>query len=623
MTIRDIARIAKVSPATVSKIYNKKDENISPETRNHVLQVIKECNYSPYSRFKAAPKGTSLMIGIVLTSGERQQQKLCGILDTLHIEGYNAIVCSCCDKEEEQKKISLLSANGVDGIIWIGEETDETVRMSEHIPYIIVKNDSDENEPEHFGVKFSEMAYFATNELINRCHKKIMCLLPDRSVQSEHFREGYMKRMMESGYNEKSHNCYVADEEDLSIQMSQHTAIVCFENRTAQKAAECANSLNVLVPKELSIVCVNNNEKEETVNNEVSTIGIDSVVLGQYAAFSLIAKIENRESEKSIPSFIRKLNHNNTIDVSNDTSDKRIVVVGCTNMDTYYTISDTLRHGDKVVADSCMKMPGGKGLNQAIGVARLGISTHIISCLGKDYEGGMIFDCLRKNNVDVSGIFFTKQQKTGSCQILNYLDGETVIIGYNGASDLLGAKHIVANENLFKNAGYCIVQDAGEEDLVEQTVRTAHQFGCKVLLRAGKRTSAETTFFQDVDIFMPNRKSLERLLPGSESYEKKAQYFLDKGVKQVIITLGHKGCYLKDQEHSCFFPAIDVKPIDTTGAADEFSATLCAYLLEGSDITEAIKYATVAAGLSTSRCGAVPSMVDRETLELYMSKQGI
>ena len=92
MTIRDIARIAKVSPATVSKIYNKKDENISPETRNHVLQVIKECNYSPYSRFKAAPKGTSLMIGIVLTSGERQQQKLCGILDTLHIEGYNAIV---------------------------------------------------------------------------------------------------------------------------------------------------------------------------------------------------------------------------------------------------------------------------------------------------------------------------------------------------------------------------------------------------------------------------------------------------------------------------------------------------------------------------------------------------
>lgn len=66
MTIRDIARAANVSPATVSMIINKKDSNISQETRDRVLQIIDECGYVPYASIRERIMPRSRTIGLVL-----------------------------------------------------------------------------------------------------------------------------------------------------------------------------------------------------------------------------------------------------------------------------------------------------------------------------------------------------------------------------------------------------------------------------------------------------------------------------------------------------------------------------------------------------------------------------
>ena len=101
--------------------------------------------------------------------------------------------------------------------------------------------------------------------------------------------------------------------------------------------------------------------------------------------------------------------------------------------------------------------------------------------------------------------------------------------------------------------------------------------------------------------------------------EEQADYFYRRGVKTVIITLADHGCYKRDKNGGIFFPAIPVSPVDATGAADSFVATLAVYLSKGKPINEAIKYATCAAGLSTMRHGVPPSLVDRDTLETYYS----
>ena len=83
--------------------------------------------------------------------------------------------------------------------------------------------------------------------------------------------------------------------------------------------------------------------------------------------------------------------------------------------------------------------------------------------------------------------------------------------------------------------------------------------------------------------------------------------------------MADQGCYKRDKRGGTYFPAIPVSPVDATGAADAFVATLAVYLSRGKTINEAIKYATCAAGLSTMRQGVPPSLVDRDTLETYYS----
>ena len=122
-----------------------------------------------------------------------------------------------------------------------------------------------------------------------------------------------------------------------------------------------------------------------------------------------------------------------------------------------------------------------------------------------------------------------------------------------------------------------------------------------------------------MDIFIPNKNELRSLFPGHASLEQKAQHFLDRGVKDVIITLGHRGCYWRNAETSEYFDAASFEVVDTTGAADAFAATLAVYLSRSYEMKMAIRYATYAAGFATTRQGVPPALVDQSTLELYLS----
>ena len=95
---------------------------------------------------------------------------------------------------------------------------------------------------------------------------------------------------------------------------------------------------------------------------------------------------------------------------------------------------------------------------------------------------------------------------------------------------------------------------------------------------------------------------------------------MEKGVKNVIVTLGNKGCYFKNKQYSIFFEAAPFEPQDTTGAADAFISALAVGMSEGKDIISAIVFATYAAGISIVRLGAEPSMPDRTTIDLYKTE---
>ena len=125
------------------------------------------------------------------------------------------------------------------------------------------------------------------------------------------------------------------------------------------------------------------------------------------------------------------------------------------------------------------------------------------------------------------------------------------------------------------------------------------------------------------DILIPNRRESALLCPGYEEIEEQADFFFHKGAKAVIITLGHKGCYLKDGKNARYFPAAGFKPVDTTRGADAFIAALPSYLTEGFSMTSAIQVAVYAAGLCILGQGVVPALPDRAALEDCLRQHGL
>ena len=111
------------------------------------------------------------------------------------------------------------------------------------------------------------------------------------------------------------------------------------------------------------------------------------------------------------------------------------------------------------------------------------------------------------------------------------------------------------------------------------------------------------------------------LQPDTGTLEEKAAYFLERGVKNVIVTLGKKGVLLKTPQVCHYFPATENIAVDSTGASDSFISALASYLSKGYPTEAAIQIAIQAAGFSVSKEGVIDSLVDHVTLENYLIKK--
>ena len=131
MTIKEIAKLAGVSISTVSKIVNNKADNINIETRNRVLKIVKEYNYTPYGTAKNISNAKTFVIGVLLRHSTLLNLMLKGIMDMAQKHGYNVLLCDSMDSEEKElKHITALCRHHVDGVIW--EPVSENSIQYEH-----------------------------------------------------------------------------------------------------------------------------------------------------------------------------------------------------------------------------------------------------------------------------------------------------------------------------------------------------------------------------------------------------------------------------------------------------------------------------------------------------------
>lgn len=143
VSMKDIAKIAGVSPSTVSRVINKPSE-VSEGLRKKVLKIIKELNYTPNSVAQGLRKGSMKVIGVVIPDITNPffPAIVRGIEDFLRKKGYSLVLCnSDQDMEEEKKLLKFLYSKNVDGVIFTGSgeyNSEIEIFTSRNIPLVFL-----------------------------------------------------------------------------------------------------------------------------------------------------------------------------------------------------------------------------------------------------------------------------------------------------------------------------------------------------------------------------------------------------------------------------------------------------------------------------------------------------
>lgn len=286
----------------------------------------------------------------------------------------------------------------------------------------------------------------------------------------------------------------------------------------------------------------------------------------------------------------------------------KVVVIGSCNTDMVVKANRLPVPGETVLGGTFYMNPGGKGANQAIAASRLGAEVTFISKIGYDLFGLQALEIYKSEKINTEFIFTDQKSPSGVALISVDSFGENSIIVAPGASRSLSVEDIDKAEEKIKEADIILMQLEVPIETAEYAATIANKYGKKVILNPAPASTLNDTFLRNVHTILPNRIEAEMLsgvkVMDLESAHRAAQAIGEKGIENVVITLGKDGAYVKEKDEYVMIPARQVETVDSTGAGDVFCGAFSVCLSEKHSLTEAVKFANAAAAIAVTRIGA-------------------
>lgn len=289
---------------------------------------------------------------------------------------------------------------------------------------------------------------------------------------------------------------------------------------------------------------------------------------------------------------------------------------GSLNIDYTYQVPHFVRKGETLAARSLQVFSGGKGMNQAVALARAGAPTQMAGAIGQD--GLFLLEQLRQAGAGTGYVRVLENERTGNAFIQNDDEGDNCILLYGGANQAVSKEQIDRVLENFQAGDYLVLQN--EISQIPYLMERGHKRGMKLVLNPSPMERAVLDYpLEYVDIFMLNRLEGEELL-GRECPDEKE--LLEKlGEKypaaEIVLTLGEKGSLYRRGETVVSQPAYSVRTVDTTGAGDTFTGFFVSGLMKGLSPKDAMKQASKAAALAVTRQGAAPSIPTLEEVKAF------
>lgn len=289
----------------------------------------------------------------------------------------------------------------------------------------------------------------------------------------------------------------------------------------------------------------------------------------------------------------------------------QILVIGSSNTDMVIKTERLPCPGETIISGTYMGNPGGKGANQAVAAARLGGAVTFISKRGNDLFGNQSLGLLMREGINTQYIIKDTEHPSGVALITVDAKGRSTSVTAPGANMFLFPEDIP--ENIFENEKYDILLLQLEIPVitVEYSAKLAVKNNIKVILNPAPVQKISDELYKNIWLITPNAAEAE-ILTGVKvhdilSAESAARIFHEKGVKNVIITLGSSGAFVRTEDHSVIIPAVKVKVVDITAVGDVFNGALAIALADNNNFEDAVLFANKAASISATRLGAQAS----------------
>lgn len=293
----------------------------------------------------------------------------------------------------------------------------------------------------------------------------------------------------------------------------------------------------------------------------------------------------------------------------------RVSVIGSINMDMIISVDSMPKVGETIFSDNFKTAHGGKGANQAVASKRLGNEVYMISKIGEDASGREILKGLEEEKIISDKIFISNSKPTGTAVITVNKEGNNSIMVIPGANMDMTIAEINECEEIIKKSDILVAQFETPIDVTTEGFKIAKEADVITILNPAPAKKVPDELLQYTDFIIPNETEAKVLtgvdVVDLESAKEASKMFLDKGVKNVIITMGEKGAALVSEKEAIIIPAYKVKAVDTTAAGDSFIGGLTTKLIKDystENLIEAIKFGNKVSSIVVQREGAQPSI---------------
>jgi ribokinase len=304
---------------------------------------------------------------------------------------------------------------------------------------------------------------------------------------------------------------------------------------------------------------------------------------------------------------------------------KPVVVIGAMNVDLVAKAERFPRPGETINGETFYRGFGGKGANQAVTVARMGVPVSLVGRVGDDAFGAEMIAHHHDQGVDTAHVKVVDDCPSGTAMIFVDAQAQNEIVVIQGANDRLMPEDVAGAEQAIAGAALVVVVFDLLLDTVREAIRIAAKHGVPTIVNPAPALAPGTdvSFLKGVDVLVPNETEAEALTGVScdapDFAEKASEGLLKIGAKTSLLTLGENGSMLADAEGTHHIPAYEVAPEDTTAAGDAFIGGLAAGYRFFSDKRELIRFASAVAALAVTKKGAMASLPSRQEVDEFLA----